>query len=274
MGISYRYLCNLGKQERPMINKEAIIDTLKDAAEKILNVYYSSSPDVRLKGDGSPVTLADTSSNDVIRGRLSALTPGIPVISEEDSVIPYSERKRFNAVWILDPLDGTREFVSHNGEFCICLALVRDRRPVAGFILAPVTGDLWYAFEGKGSFHEKDRVITRLPLEAPPSTPVVLVSRSHHNSAEREWIEKYVARTGAGVLTLGSALKFCRLAEGRATVYPKFGAINEWDVAAGDIILKEAGGSITETVSGKEPVYNKESLVQPYFVARSKGYTI
>lgn len=252
-----------------MIPHGAIKGILAEASASVMDVYRSADFSIHCKPDKSPITRADHLSNSIIIGRLSELAHSIPVISEETTHLPYSVRRDYREVWILDPLDGTREFVGHNDEFCICLALVRERRPVAGFIMAPVTGDLWYAFKGKGSFHEKDGIITRLPLQSPPSSPVVLVSRSHHNSAEKEWIEKYMARTGGTVTSLGSALKFCRLAEGRATVYPKFGPINEWDVAAGDIILTEAGGEIIETASEQRPQYNKESLVQPHFVAKS-----
>jgi len=245
------------------------VQILSRASEAIMTVYRSESFSTETKADNSPITRADRFSNTVIINGLSELTPGIPVISEETALVTYPERGEYNEVWILDPLDGTREFVTRNDEFCICLALVREGRPVAGFIMAPVTGDLWYAFEGKGSFHEKEGIATRLPMQSPPSPPIVLVSRSHHNSAEKEWIAKYVARTGSEVHSLGSALKFCRLAEGRATIYPKFGPINEWDIAAGDIILTEAGGEIIEKNSQQRPHYNKESLVQPHFVAKS-----
>lgn len=243
---------------------------LRKAGEAVMDIYKAGDYNTESKADDTPLTKADKISNLIITEGLKIITPEIPVISEESRLLPYKTRKQYHEVWILDPIDGTREFVDQNGEFCICLALVRGRRPVAGFILAPETGELWYAIEGLGAFKQAGGKTSRLPLQDPPNPPVILISRSHHNETERKWIEKIKAEQNADVSIQGSAIKFCRLAEGKASLYPKFGAINEWDVAAGDIILKEAGGSITETESGKEPIYNKESLVQPYFIASTK----
>ncbi|MBE0676745.1 MAG: 3'(2'),5'-bisphosphate nucleotidase CysQ [Bacteroidales bacterium] len=243
------------------------IDLLREAAGAVMAVYDSGEFNTSTKDDLSPLTRADIVSNKIITEGLSLITPGIPVISEETKHLPFEERKKFAEVWILDPVDGTREFVSRNGEFCISLALIRGRRPVAGFILAPVTGELWFATEGGGSWLEKNGSRHRLPLKTPGKVKVITISRSHHNETEKEWIENFRASNKAEISVQGSAIKFCRLAEGNASVYPKFGSINEWDVAAGDIILREAGGIILETESGNEPLYNKESLKQPFFIA-------
>jgi 3'(2'), 5'-bisphosphate nucleotidase len=252
-------------------HKRQITEILSEASDAVMSVYRSDNFNTEAKADNSPITRADRLSNSIIIDGLSALSPSIPVISEETTHIPYQSRKDYGELWIVDPLDGTREFVNRNGEFCICLALISGRRPVAGFIIAPVTGELWYAFRGRGAWKVFDGTQIRLPLRQGPIPPVVLVSRSHHNDAEKEWIRKYSATSEAMVTIQGSAIKFCRLAEGSGTVYPKFGPINEWDVAAGDIILSEAGGEIIEIVSGKNPVYNKESLIQPHFIARSSS---
>jgi 3'(2'), 5'-bisphosphate nucleotidase len=244
-----------------------ITTLLRKASAAIMDVYASGNFDTHTKIDQSPLTRADIISNKIITSGLSEITPNIPVISEETKHLPYEVRKMYSEVWIIDPIDGTREFVSQNGEFCICLALIRERRPVAGFILAPVTGELWYAIQGEGAWLVKDSLKTRLPIHYPGETKLILRSRSHHNSAEKEWLEKYRSKYNAEVIIQGSAIKFCRLAEGNASVYPKFGPINEWDIAAGDIILREAGGKITEVETGEEPLYNKESLIQPFFIA-------
>lgn len=249
-------------------------DILILASESILKIHNSGDSGTKRKKDGTPVTRADYASNQLIAEKLDECFPGIPIISEESVYLNYALRKNYDYVWILDPIDGTREFVDRNGEFCICLALIRGQRPVAGFILAPVTGELWYAIEGQGAWKQAGGITTRLPLQSPPQPPVILISRSHHNETEKKWIERFRADHNAEVSIQGSAIKFCRLAEGKASLYPKFGPINEWDVAAGDIILKEAGGSVTETLTGKEPVYNKESLVQPYFIAETRRLTI
>ena len=247
---------------------------LRMAGDAVMDIYRSGDYHTETKSDNTPLTKADKTSNSIVSDGLARITPGIPLISEETSHLPYETRKHYNEVWILDPIDGTREFVDRNGEFCICLALIRGQRPVAGFILAPVTGELWYAIEGQGAWKQAGGITTRLPLQSPPQPPVILISRSHHNETEKKWIERFRADHNAEVSIQGSAIKFCRLAEGKASLYPKFGPINEWDVAAGDIILKEAGGSVTETLTGKEPVYNKESLVQPYFIAETRRLTI
>lgn len=241
------------------------------AAEKIMHVYNSGDYGTIYKNDSSPVTLADTLSNDIITSGLQNITPGIPVISEESALRPYNIRKTFREVWILDPLDGTKEFVRHNDEFCICLALIRDGRPRAGFIMAPVSGEFWYALLNKGAWKIVNGSTVRMPLHKSPHTPVILISRSHHNDAEKQWIRDFSEKTGAEIRIQGSAIKFCLLAEGNATVYPKLGPINEWDVAAGDIILFEAGGCIQEQNSKQKPAYNKETLRQPHFFAYGPG---
>jgi 3'(2'), 5'-bisphosphate nucleotidase len=244
---------------------------LRKAALAILEVYHSEDFSTTSKADNSPLTRADTLSNKIIIEGLKSFSPDIPVISEETSHLPYPERKLFSEVWILDPIDGTREFVSRNGEFCISLALVRHNRPVAGFILAPTTNELWYAIKGGGAYCEKNNSTARLPLVKPGRKLLVTRSRSHHNETEKIWIDKLAEKYPAEIIIQGSAIKFCRLAGGNASVYPKFGSINEWDVAAGDIILSEAGGIILETESGERPLYNKESLKQPHFVAWAAG---
>jgi len=249
----------------------AIKSLLKTAAKAILEVYGSDDFSTETKADNSPLTRADTVSNSIIIGGLKPITPEIPVISEETCHLPYEERKLFREVWILDPIDGTREFVSRNGEFCISLALIRNTRPVAGFILEPVTGDFWYAVAGNGSYCERNNTKISLPSTNRHDKIIITRSRSHHNELEKEWIKKIESSFPTKTIIQGSAIKFCRLAEGSASVYPKFGAINEWDVAAGDIILEEAGGKIVETVSGNLPQYNKPDLKIPHFIAFASG---
>jgi len=244
---------------------------LNKAASAIMEVYNSGDFSTVEKGDHSPLTRADTISNNIIIAGLKTITPEIAVISEETSHLPYDERKLFKEVWILDPIDGTKEFVSRNDEFCICLALIRNTRPVAGFILAPVTGEFWYAIDGEGAYCEKNNTKCRLPIQNATDKIKITRSRSHHNDMEGAWIRKIEESHQAETIIQGSAIKFCRLAEGTASVYPKFGSINEWDVAAGDIILTEAGGTIIETVSGNIPEYNKPDLKLPFFFAYARG---
>jgi 3'(2'), 5'-bisphosphate nucleotidase len=295
-----------------MINDKHIKEIsalMSEASAAIMEIYESGNFSVSQKDDHSPLTRADLASNVIITEGLSRITPGIPVISEEVLHLPYDERKMFSEVWILDPIDGTREFVNRNGEFCISLALIKESNPVAGFIMSPVTGELWYALEGKGAWYVKDGKAVRLPLtrtktdagcnaegsrgsdtssitrtststsdNSSSSTStgtgskiIITISRSHHNERKKEWIDSICQRFEAETVIQGSALKFCRLAEGTASVYPKFGPINEWDVAAGDIILRESGGEIRETSGGSMPTYNKPDLKQPHFIAYARG---
>ncbi len=268
-----------------------IASLLTEASAAIIEIYESGSYSISQKADHSPLTRADLASNAIITKGLSRITPGIPVISEETLHLPYEERRHFKEVWILDPIDGTREFVNRNGEFCISLALVKKGVPVAGFIMAPVTGELWYALEGQGAWYVKSDQAVRLPLAATDtersagicsdkdtgagsgngSRIKITISRSHHNEREKQWIDNIVDRFEAATVIQGSALKFCRLAEGASSVYPKFGSINEWDVAAGDIILRESGGEIREVIGGERPKYNKPDLKQPHFIAYARG---
>jgi 3'(2'), 5'-bisphosphate nucleotidase len=295
-----------------MINNHLIKEIsalLTVASAAIMEIYESGSFSVSQKDDHSPLTRADLASNAIINKGLQRITPDIPVISEETLHLPYKERRHFKEVWILDPIDGTREFVNRNGEFCISLALIKDGSPVAGFIMAPVTGELWYALEGQGAWYVTEGNAIRLPLTGSDTGDgdgdasstsictgsgsgndtisvtnpgicydteirrkiIITRSRSHHNDKEKEWIDRIIDIFGAVTVIQGSALKFCRLAEGSTSVYPKFGPINEWDVAAGDIILRESGGEIVEVTGGVMPIYNKPDLKQPHFIAYARG---
>jgi 3'(2'), 5'-bisphosphate nucleotidase len=276
-----------------MINSHHIKELsalLSEASAAVMEIYESGSYSISQKADNSPLTRADLASNAIIAKGLSQITPGIPVISEETLHLPYEERRHFKEVWILDPIDGTREFVNRNGEFCISLALIKEGSPVAGFIMAPVTGELWYALKGQGAWYVNGDKAVRLPIartDTERSAGIcsdndtgagggndrikITISRSHHNEREKEWIDSIVDRFGAATVIQGSALKFCRLAEGASSVYPKFGSINEWDVAAGDIILRESGGEIREVRGGEMPMYNKPDLKQPHFIAYARG---
>lgn len=282
------------QKDKQMINDNQIKEIsklLSEASAAIMEIYESGSFSISQKADHSPLTRADLASNAIITKGLSRITPGIPIISEESLHLPYEERRHFREVWILDPIDGTREFVNRNGEFCISLALIMEGSPVAGFIMAPVTGELWYALEGQGAWYVKDGKAVRLPLARTDTEQsagicsdndtgagtgnsrriLITISRSHHNEREKEWIDIIIDRFGAATVIQGSALKFCRLAEGASSVYPKLGSINEWDVAAGDIILRESGGEIREVTGGEMPKYNKPDLKQPHFIAYARG---
>jgi 3'(2'), 5'-bisphosphate nucleotidase len=244
-----------------------ILNLLRKAGTEILLIYNTNNFGTRLKEDESPVTIADTTSDMIIKTGLRKITPSIPVFSEETKEIDYKIRASWNPLWILDPLDGTKEFIVLNGEFCISLALVSDGKPSAGFIYAPVTNELWYALSAKGAFKIVEDQHFKLPLKISTGPVVITISRSHFNESEAVWIENLQKKHSTKVSVQGSAIKFCRISEGNADVYPKFGRINEWDVAAGNIIIDESGGEMVELLTRLAPVYNKKNYIQPHFVA-------
>ncbi|MGQ9620973.1 MAG: 3'(2'),5'-bisphosphate nucleotidase CysQ family protein [Bacteroidales bacterium] len=253
-----------------MINKneeKLIIRLLEKAGKEILSVYHTIDFGTRMKEDKSPVTHADMISDFIIKSGLGNITPGIPVFSEETKDVSFDIRSRWDPLWILDPLDGTKEFIARNDEFCISLAMISGNKPVAGFIYSPVTFETWIAIKGKGAFRLKNGRKKRLPFVKPDQTLRVNISRSHHSRAEEEWINKIKANYDVETVIYGSAIKFCRIAEGYSDLYPKFSLIHEWDIAAGHIIVEEAGGGIIEVSTGRSPVYNKPDYYQPPFIA-------
>jgi len=244
----------------------SIISLLEKAGSEILTVYREGNFKTRLKEDDSPVTKADLASDNIIKTGLAAITPGINVFSEETKDVSFTERSGWDPLWILDPLDGTKEFIARNDEFCISLALVEGKKPIAGFIYAPVFRTLWYALKGGGAFRVKGET-ARLPLEQLSGPYRINISRNHHSGKEAAWIEKFSRGKETTIEIVGSAIKFCKIAEGSTDIYPKFSLINEWDIAAGHLIMEESGGGIIETGSGRAPLYNKEDYHQPPFVA-------
>jgi 3'(2'), 5'-bisphosphate nucleotidase len=244
-----------------------IIHLLENAGLQILTIYNHNEFNTRIKEDNSPVTLADLTSDKLIKSRLAEITPGIPVFSEETKEIDFKIRSEWNPMWILDPLDGTKEFIAKNGEFCISLALILNNQPVAGFIHAPVTSETWVAIKGEGTYKIVENKKIVLPIFTPSWAYRITISRSHYNQSEALWIDNLKKRHEAVITVQGSAIKFCRIAEGISDIYPKFGLINEWDIAAGHLIIEESGGNVIETSTLSYPVYNKKSYLQPPFIA-------
>nr|WP_275578248.1 3'(2'),5'-bisphosphate nucleotidase CysQ [Dyella mobilis] len=236
------------------------------AGEAIMEVYRQDF-DVEVKADHSPLTAADLAAQKVIAAGLAELDPVLPVVSEEASHIPWEQRRGWSRYWLVDPLDGTREFVKRNGEFTVNIALIEQGETVMGVVLAPVTGDLFAAARGHGAWWqvqadaEWERIFTRT-LANPP---VAAGSRSHGDQAEavmrRLLGEDYLLQP------LGSSLKFCLLARGAADVYLRRGPTSEWDTAAAQCVLEESGGAVLD-LSGKSLRYNRgESVINPEFLA-------
>ena len=239
----------------------------------IINKYYKSKLKFSLKKDNSPLTEADISSNNYIINSLSILDPKIPIFSEESNV-PWKIRKKWQRYWLVDPLDGTKEFLNKNNEFTVNIALIEKNKPILGVIYAPALFELFYASFNNGSF----KIITKKKIKSinksikiisnkknKTDSLKILGSRSHSNSEFNKWISKNF--NNYKLIKKGSSLKYCYIAEGKADLCIRLGSTSEWDIAAGDIILTEAGGKL-KTLDNKKIFYNKkESVINPHFIA-------
>jgi 3'(2'), 5'-bisphosphate nucleotidase len=236
------------------------------AGAAIMRIYGSGFT-VQHKEDDSPLTLADLESQRVIIEGLNAITPGIPILSEESAQAPWSERRSWSELWVVDPLDGTREFVKRNGEFTVNIALVREHEPVLGVVAAPAQGLLYWGAAGLGAFSQAQGG-AQVPIQvSAPQNPLRVVGSRSHASAETAG---YLARLGPHEMNgIGSSLKFCLVAEGNADLYPRFGPTSEWDTAAGQAVLEAAGGHVTRP-DGHRLRYNcRDSLINGDFLAFS-----
>jgi 3'(2'), 5'-bisphosphate nucleotidase len=245
---------------------EALMPIVARAGAAIMRIYDRGFT-VQRKDDDSPLTLADLESQQVILEGLAEVTPDIPILSEESAQAPWDERKTWRELWVVDPLDGTREFVKRNGEFTVNIALVRDHEPVLGVVAAPALGLLYWGASGVGAFsHHRGAV--RVPIQvSPPQSPLRVVGSRSHASAETAG---YLAGLGPHAMTaIGSSLKFCLVAEGNADLYPRFGPTSEWDTAAGQALLEGAGGHVTR-LDGHRLRYNcRASVINGDFLAFS-----
>ena len=239
------------------------------AALEILAVYGSGQLAATLKADASPLTHADTRAHGLIVAGLHALAPAVPVLSEEGGMPAWAERRGWGRYWLVDPLDGTREFLAGNGEFTVNIALIEAHRPVLGVVHVPVREVSYQGLPGAGAWRESGGVRTALRVSPASATPVrVAASRSHRGSS----LGAFLAQLGPhALLEVGSALKFCLLAEGAADVYPRLGPTSEWDTAAAHAVLLGAGGEV-RTLDGAPLHYNlRDSLINPHFVAFGPG---
>jgi len=238
---------------------QKVIDIARRAGAAVLEVYdRGEGVKIEKKADNSPLTLADRKSHEIISESLKSLFPDIPVLSEEGKSIPYQVRTKWTNYWLVDPLDGTKEFINRNGEFTVNIALMERDHPVAGVVFAPAIDLLYYAWQKKGAFkQEPGGEIRSITVDGKYATGVVAAqSRSHASPEEIEFLKRFdVVRT----VQVGSSLKFCMIAEGKAHIYPRFGPMMEWDTAAGHAVVEEAGGSV-RSWSGSPARYNTESL--------------
>ncbi len=245
-----------------MINP--IVALASDAGDRILEVYATDF-NVQSKADESPLTQADLASNRTIVSGLQTLTPDIPIISEEDGLPSFGVRSQWSRYWLIDPLDGTKEFVNRNGEFTVNIALIENHRPVFGVVHVPVQSKTYVGCEGHGAeLHDSDGSTRSIHVSGSASTPVRVVGSRSHRSAS---LDAYLANLGDHALVpMGSSLKFCVIAEGGADVYPRLGLTSEWDTAAAQAVVEQAGGSVVE-LDGKPLSYNaKENILNPWFL--------
>ena len=242
-----------------------------DAGKEILNIYNDEIV-VNSKEDKSPITQADINSNDLIVNRLKKLECNIPILTEE-SVVEWKNRKDWINYWLIDPLDGTKEFINRNGEFTVNISLIENNYPIFGIIYSPVKSLLYYALKNNGCYKLKTnsnlstlKDFDKINIKKEKNiTTKVIGSRSHSSKDFQNWVEKKF--TNFELITIGSSLKFCILAEGEADIYPRFGPTSEWDIAAGHIILEEAGGKL-KTIDNKDILYNtKDDILNPHFIA-------
>ena len=268
--------------------EELLLTSIQAALEagRVILEVYNTNFKVEHKADDSPLTLADQRSHDIIAGHLEPF--GIPLLSEEGKEIPYLERKKWDTLWVVDPLDGTKEFVNRNGEFTVNIALIKNGRPIWGVIYLPVKDVLYFATQETGSFQietaatvlNQDKKLPgmeklcqyaqKLPFHRPSKDVFTIIGSRSHPSAELEAFVDQMGKKHRNVefMPAGSSLKFCRVAEGKANIYPRFGPTMEWDTAAGQAIAENAGRSVTHYETGEPLLYNKENLLNPWFVVK------
>jgi 3'(2'), 5'-bisphosphate nucleotidase len=240
-----------------------VIQIAYQAGKAIMEVYDSGYL-IEEKSDHTPVTEADMAANKIIESSLKELTPHLPILTEETKPTPFSERQTWPRYWLIDPLDGTREFIKRNGEFTVNIALIDGDESVLGVVYAPVKGVLYYAAKGQGAFKQSSTSDPK-PIYAKTKCTgktVVACGRSHPS----EEIKAFLSHLGEHeVIRVGSALKSCMVAEGKADLYPRLGPTSEWDTAAAQCVVEEAGGAIVDTSMQRLCYNTKEDLLNPHF---------
>lgn len=253
-----------------MINIKKLTQLTKDASlvagRAILEVYHSADFGVEVKSDASPLTQADKAAHRIIIEHLDKT--GLPILSEEGRSVPYSERKDWEYFWMVDPLDGTKEFIKRNGEFTVNIALIHNRRPILGVVYAPVLDLLYWGNKEEGAWRQEDeKQAIQIKVDSLGQVNTIVASRSHLSPETQQFISRYL---GANIISMGSSLKFMLVAEGKAQLYPRFAPTMEWDTAAAQAILEAAGGEVLKYPE-KEPLdYNRENMLNGWFVAKGQ----
>ena len=251
---------------------EAIVSNVREIARQagaaIMEIYKDESKfNVEQKGDNSPLTAADKAANDIIVTGLESLSVNYPIISEENKLVDYEVRKDYNHSWLVDPLDGTKEFIKRNGEFTVNIALIQGQEPIMGVVYVPATGEMYWASKGEGAHYEiggKQEKLQTKSFNKSQKGIRVVCSRSHINEETQQMMDELLEPE---IVSKGSSLKFLIIAKGEAEFYPRIGPTMEWDTGAAHVILTEAGGTVTEYGKDTPLLYNKENLLNPYFIA-------
>ena len=257
--------------------KTAINAAIK-AGKEILKIYYSENISFETKVDNSPLTNADKASHNIIISILKKT--GIPILSEEGKEISYEERKDWKQLWIIDPLDGTKEFIKQNGEFTVNIALIKDQKPILGVIFVPVSGELYFSNRELGAFKvtvdindfEISALISKankLPLQRKDKTFTIVASRSHLTPETESYVQELRITHGmVNLISKGSSLKLCLVAEGQADCYPRFAPTMEWDTAAGQAICMFSGFEVIDWITKEVMIYNRKELLNNWFLVK------
>lgn len=255
------------------IKIDEVISIARDAGTAILSVYHDEQQhwEVQSKADDSPLTLADQKANSVICEALQRLYPEIPILSEENKQAPYEERKDWNLFWLVDPLDGTKEFIKRNGEFTVNIALIESGTPILGVVYVPVSDDMYFAEKGKGAYivrsdDTKEQLFGK-GFEKGQKGVKIVCSRSHMNTETSNFVAQFESPV---LISAGSSLKFMLVSKGDAHVYPRLAPTMEWDTAAAQAVVTESGGRVIDAQTGEALQYNKEVLLNPNFIVHGK----
>ena len=241
-----------------------VITVARQAGEAILEIYNKEDLGIELKADESPLTLADKEAHKIIVAGLKAT--GLPLLSEEGKSIAFEERQKWLEFWMVDPVDGTKEFIKRNGEFTVNIALIRDGKPVFGVVYAPVLDKLYYGGTGIGAFMiNKGEIKALEKSDKSPEVVRIVASRSHLNQDTQDFIDQFEE---TDIVSMGSSLKFMLIAEGLADIYPRFAPTMEWDTAAAHGVLSGLGIDVIEPTSKQSLKYNKKDLLNPYFIVQ------
>lgn len=246
-----------------------VIKVADEASERVLHIYQSDFK-VNYKADDSPITAADTAAHDIIIHGLHRISRDIPILSEEGKDIPWEERQHWRRFWLVDPVDGTKEFTQRTGEFTVNIALIEDGEPVMGVVIAPALKEAFWGVIGEGA-HMRDRAgkVHRIRVSEPKAVKRVVASKNHLNEETKAFIEENLGEHE--LVQAGSSLKFCRIAEGHADIYPRLGPTCEWDTGAAQAVLMAAGGKV-QALDGSPLKYGKENVLNPHFIASGDWY--